>query len=119
MVDLGSAWERLTKGVKLVSLENIVESHFLQFFSLWSSILLSSLFSFLQLPFSASTSTMKIEKLNENAGFVRVELTEGDLKEVSDAVPADNVPGANTYKSFLRLSWKYADTPPKDSKTSA
>ncbi|KAK3041980.1 hypothetical protein RJ639_002288 [Escallonia herrerae] len=60
--------------------------------------------------------TTKIKNLDDNVGSVRVKLTESDLKEISDAVPINEVAGPRTIESFLRLSWKFADTPPKASK---
>ncbi|KAK3041979.1 hypothetical protein RJ639_002287 [Escallonia herrerae] len=43
-------------------------------------------------------------------------LTESDIKEISDAVPINEVAGSRTFESFLHISWKFADTPPKASK---
>ncbi|KAK3041982.1 hypothetical protein RJ639_002290, partial [Escallonia herrerae] len=62
--------------------------------------------------------TTKIKNLDDNVGSVRVKLTESDLKEISDAVPITEVAGSRIMESFLHLSWKFADTPPKASKES-
>ncbi|XP_057960423.1 probable aldo-keto reductase 1 [Malania oleifera] len=57
--------------------------------------------------------TTKVKNLVDNIGSLRVELTEENLKEISDAVPIDEVAGAISYKSMSHLSWKFADTPAK------
>ncbi|KAA8536996.1 hypothetical protein F0562_029474 [Nyssa sinensis] len=63
--------------------------------------------------------TTKIKYLDDNIGCVKVELTKDDLKEISDAVPINEVAGARLPESFQRISWRFANTPPKDSKLSA
>ncbi|PON73857.1 Aldo/keto reductase/potassium channel subunit beta [Parasponia andersonii] len=62
--------------------------------------------------------TTKIKNLNDNIGSVRVKLTEEDLKEISDAVPIEEVAGDRTPESISKNSWNFANTPPKDSKVS-
>ncbi|PON87136.1 Aldo/keto reductase/potassium channel subunit beta [Trema orientale] len=59
--------------------------------------------------------TTKIKNLDDNIGSVRVGLTEEDLKEVSDAIPIEEVAGAKTHEKYLDTSWKLANTPPKES----
>ncbi|XP_042517586.1 probable aldo-keto reductase 1 [Macadamia integrifolia] len=59
--------------------------------------------------------TTKIKNLDNNIGSLKVKLTEEDLKEISDAVPIDVVAGSRTADIFLQCSWKFANTPPKDS----
>ncbi|KAJ8760730.1 hypothetical protein K2173_017827 [Erythroxylum novogranatense] len=62
--------------------------------------------------------TTKINNLDGNLGSLRVKLTAAELKEVSDAVPIEEVAGDRTYASMSYLSWKFANTPPKDGKVS-
>lgn len=48
---------------------------------------------------------------------MRVKLTKDDAQQISDAVPILEVAGPRIYESFLRVSYKFADTPlPKDTK---
>ncbi|GMP40888.1 hypothetical protein CsSME_00011171 [Camellia sinensis var. sinensis] len=61
--------------------------------------------------------TTKIKNLDENIGTVRVKLDEDGLKEISDAVPVNEVAGARIYGSLINVSYKFSDTPlPKDAK---
>ncbi|KAF3454330.1 hypothetical protein FNV43_RR04777 [Rhamnella rubrinervis] len=60
--------------------------------------------------------TTKIKNLDDNIGCVKLKLTAKDLKEISDAVPIEEVVGGRTYDNILKSSWTYANTPPKDSK---
>ncbi|KAF5958886.1 hypothetical protein HYC85_006111 [Camellia sinensis] len=61
--------------------------------------------------------TTKIKNLDENIGAVRVKLDEDGLKEISDAVPLNEVAGIRTHGSFYNVSYKFSDTPlPKDAK---
>ncbi|XP_010279258.1 PREDICTED: probable aldo-keto reductase 1 [Nelumbo nucifera] len=60
--------------------------------------------------------TTKIKNLDQNIGSVVVKLTEEDLREISDAIPINEVAGARTYENMLHWSWKFADTPAKDCK---
>ncbi|PQM42197.1 putative aldo-keto reductase 1 [Prunus yedoensis var. nudiflora] len=57
--------------------------------------------------------TTKIKNLDANIGSLRVKLGEEDLKEVSDAVPIDQVAGDRTYSGMTHLQWNFANTPPK------
>ncbi|KAK9137467.1 hypothetical protein Sjap_008061 [Stephania japonica] len=59
--------------------------------------------------------TTKIKNLDDNVGSVRVKLSEKDIKEISEAVPINEVAGDRTFQSWLSCSWKSADTPPKAS----
>ncbi|GAV92246.1 LOW QUALITY PROTEIN: Aldo_ket_red domain-containing protein, partial [Cephalotus follicularis] len=61
--------------------------------------------------------TTKIKNLNNNIGSLKVKLTKEDLKEVSDVIPIHEVAGASITEIFIRCSWKFANTPAKDSKT--
>ncbi|KAK2632197.1 hypothetical protein EUGRSUZ_L01877 [Eucalyptus grandis] len=63
--------------------------------------------------------TTKIKNLDVNIGSLRVKLTEEDVKEISDAVPIDDIGGDRISEHFVRRSWKYANTPPRDGKPSA
>ncbi|KAF9618605.1 hypothetical protein IFM89_002300 [Coptis chinensis] len=55
--------------------------------------------------------TTKIKNLDNNIGSLKVKLNEEDLKEISDAVPMDEVAGSRTYEHILLHSWKFANTP--------
>ncbi|KAA8544928.1 hypothetical protein F0562_019677 [Nyssa sinensis] len=64
--------------------------------------------------------TTKIKNLDDNIGSVRVKLTKDDVKEITDAVPANQVAGASKPGNLLKASWRFATTPlPKDSWLSA
>ncbi|XP_022858363.1 perakine reductase-like [Olea europaea var. sylvestris] len=56
--------------------------------------------------------TTKIKNLHENIGSVKVKLTSDDLKEISDAVPINEVAGSRTLDVFVQVSWRFANTPP-------
>ncbi|KAL5566257.1 hypothetical protein UlMin_029421 [Ulmus minor] len=58
--------------------------------------------------------TTKIKNLDANIGSVLVKLTEEDLKEITDAVPIEEVAGDRTYASMSSASWRFANTPPKN-----
>ncbi|KAL5575314.1 hypothetical protein UlMin_017013 [Ulmus minor] len=60
--------------------------------------------------------TTKSKNLDANISSVRVKLTKDDLKEISDLVQISDVAGDRINDSFIRCSWKYATTPPKDGK---
>ncbi|KAK9140030.1 hypothetical protein Scep_009711 [Stephania cephalantha] len=57
----------------------------------------------------------KIKNLDDNIGSVRVKLSEKDIKEISEAVPINEVAGDRTFQSWPSCSWKSADAPPKAS----
>ncbi|KAL4581043.1 hypothetical protein LXL04_017250 [Taraxacum kok-saghyz] len=57
--------------------------------------------------------TTKIKNLDENGGTVKVKLTKEDVEEISNAVPIDEVVGCRTSEALLRISWKFANSPPK------
>ncbi|KAI6692592.1 hypothetical protein NL676_020302 [Syzygium grande] len=63
--------------------------------------------------------TTKIKNLDINIGSLRVKLTEDDVREISDAVPIEEVAGGSIHEGFARYSWRYADTPPRNRKPSA
>ncbi|KAL3728119.1 hypothetical protein ACJRO7_032812 [Eucalyptus globulus] len=56
--------------------------------------------------------TTKIKNLDVNIGSLQVKLAEDDLREISDAVPIEEVVGGSIHEGYARLSWRYADTPP-------
>ncbi|XP_021891255.1 probable aldo-keto reductase 1 [Carica papaya] len=62
--------------------------------------------------------TTKLKNMEENIVSVRIKLTEDEQKEISDAVPLHEVAGGRSYASVDRLSWKFANTPPKGSVSS-
>ncbi|KAJ6359948.1 hypothetical protein OIU77_004035 [Salix suchowensis] len=58
--------------------------------------------------------TTKIRNLDDNIGSLQVKLTKEDLKEISDAVPINEVAGVRSAQ--FQLTWKFANTPqPKSS----
>ncbi|XP_057439485.1 probable aldo-keto reductase 1 [Lotus japonicus] len=62
--------------------------------------------------------TTKIKNLDQNIGALAVKLSEKDLREISEAVPTDDVAGGRHHNGLDHFSWKFANTPPKDSKIS-
>lgn len=62
--------------------------------------------------------TTKIKNLDENIGSLDVNLTEDDVKEISDAFHVNEVAGDRLVEQFAPLSWQFASTPPKDNKAS-
>ncbi|KAH7661429.1 Perakine reductase protein [Dioscorea alata] len=56
--------------------------------------------------------TTKIKNLDSNIGALQVNLTEEDLKEISDLVSEEEVAGSRSFsESSEKFSWKYANTP--------
>ncbi|KAF4358529.1 hypothetical protein G4B88_028378 [Cannabis sativa] len=55
--------------------------------------------------------TTKIRNLDDNIGSVSVKLTGQDLKEISEAVPVEEVAGGREHEIIHKLSWKFAKTP--------
>ena len=55
--------------------------------------------------------TTKIKNLDDNIGSLGVKLTEADLKEITEAVPIDEVAGMRNYENMYSCTWKFADTP--------
>ncbi|KAG4916944.1 hypothetical protein JHK87_054501 [Glycine soja] len=58
--------------------------------------------------------TTKVKNLDQNIGAVSLKLTESDLREISEAVPIDEVAGTRHYYGSANFSWTVANTPPKD-----
>jgi hypothetical protein len=52
--------------------------------------------------------------LDDNIGSLKKKLTEASLKEISDAVPIEEVAGVRSYQNTDHLLWKVANTPPKN-----
>lgn len=42
---------------------------------------------------------------------MNVKLTNDDLKELSEAVPIEEVAGGRQGEALYKISWKFADTP--------
>ncbi|XP_038716380.1 perakine reductase-like [Tripterygium wilfordii] len=63
--------------------------------------------------------TTKIKNLDNNIGSVNVKLTKEDLNEICDAIPIHEVAGPREPEQFDRFSYKYANTPAKESKAHA
>ncbi|XP_002517065.3 perakine reductase isoform X2 [Ricinus communis] len=57
--------------------------------------------------------TTKLKNLENNIGSLTVKLTEEDLKEISDAVPINEVGGRREYDMFANYVYKLANTPYK------
>ncbi|EOY11099.1 NAD(P)-linked oxidoreductase superfamily protein [Theobroma cacao] len=62
--------------------------------------------------------TTKIKNLDSNIDSLRVKLTEENLKEICDVIPINEVAGTLLPDSLSHLSWKFANTPSKESKIS-
>ncbi|XVF57250.1 hypothetical protein PTKIN_Ptkin06aG0189800 [Pterospermum kingtungense] len=60
--------------------------------------------------------TTKTKNLDSNIDSLRVKLTEADLKEITDVIRINQVAGPRAPERMSRLSWKFANTPPKDNK---
>ncbi|GMY23096.1 probable aldo-keto reductase 1 isoform X3 [Fagus crenata] len=58
--------------------------------------------------------TTKIKNLDDNIGSLKVKLTEEDLKEISDAVPIEEVAGSRSFLNMEHFHWKFGNTPPKN-----
>ncbi|KAL5768255.1 hypothetical protein ACOSQ2_015038 [Xanthoceras sorbifolium] len=58
--------------------------------------------------------TTKIKNLDNNIGSLKLKLTNEDLEEISAVVPIKEVAGERFGDNFIRYSWKFADTPPKE-----
>ena len=60
------------------------------------------------------TGTTKIKNLENNIGSLKVKLTEEDLKEISDAVPMQEVAGGRSFQNTDHFLWKFGNTHPKN-----
>ncbi|XP_040999711.1 perakine reductase-like [Juglans microcarpa x Juglans regia] len=57
--------------------------------------------------------TTKVKNLDSNIGSLALKLTQEDLKEISEAVPANEVSGERDPAMLAKFEWKNANTPPK------
>lgn len=57
--------------------------------------------------------TTKLNNFENNIGSLNVKLTQENLKEISDAVPVEEIAGEREYDSISQYLWKFATTPPK------
>lgn len=62
--------------------------------------------------------TINIKHLDDNIDALMVKLTEEDMKETSSAVPIEEVAGDRVYSHLVPNSWKFADTPARESNVS-
>lgn len=60
-----------------------------------------------------TTGTTKVKNLETNIASLAVKLTDEDVREISDAVPACEVAGEREVDVFTKFSWRFATTPPK------
>ncbi|GMP56307.1 hypothetical protein CsSME_00020851 [Camellia sinensis var. sinensis] len=58
--------------------------------------------------------TTKIKNLDANIGSVVVKLTHNDLKEISDAIPVNEVGGKKELNLLFKFTYRSANTPPKN-----
>ncbi|KAJ0014503.1 hypothetical protein Pint_20508 [Pistacia integerrima] len=69
-------------------------------------------------PIEDTVRTTKISNLDNNIGSLGVKLTDEELEEISAAIPINEVAGGRLInESFIRASWKFANTPAKESLT--
>ncbi|WOK99426.1 putative aldo-keto reductase 1 [Canna indica] len=59
--------------------------------------------------------TTKLRNLDHNIGSLNVKLSDDDLEEISDALPADEVAGSRAPGAFGSYVWQLADTPAQTS----
>ncbi|KAK4258003.1 hypothetical protein QN277_007517 [Acacia crassicarpa] len=57
--------------------------------------------------------TTKVKNLENNIGSLTVKLTNEDVREISDIIPAHEFAGEREYDMFSKYMWKFATTPPK------
>ncbi|OMO96355.1 Aldo/keto reductase [Corchorus olitorius] len=62
--------------------------------------------------------TTKIKNLDSNIDSLRIKLTEEDLKEICGVISANGVAGDHISDDHRHLTWKFGNTPPKESKIS-
>ncbi|CAI8586381.1 unnamed protein product [Vicia faba] len=56
--------------------------------------------------------TTKMKNFENNIGSLNVKLTEQQLKEISDAVPVEEIAGKRDYGSLSQYMWEFSTTPP-------
>ncbi|KAI0523317.1 hypothetical protein KFK09_005712 [Dendrobium nobile] len=59
--------------------------------------------------------TTKIKHLDDNINTLLIKLTEDDMKDISSAVSIEEVAGDRLYGHLVPHSWKFANTPAKES----
>lgn len=57
--------------------------------------------------------TTKTKNLDDNIGVLKVKLSKEDRKEICELVPINEVAGDRIQDAFIRVSWKFANTPLK------
>ncbi|GKV19672.1 hypothetical protein SLEP1_g29898 [Rubroshorea leprosula] len=57
--------------------------------------------------------TTKVKNIIDNIGSLSLRFTQLDLKEISDAVPIQEVSGSSDFDALSEYTWKLANTPPK------
>ncbi|KAM3705118.1 hypothetical protein ACB098_03G055500 [Castanea mollissima] len=62
----------------------------------------------------AIPGTTKIKNLENNIGSLKVKLTEEDLKEISEAVPMEELAGGRSFQNTDNFLWKFGNTTPKN-----
>ncbi|XP_058769709.1 perakine reductase-like isoform X1 [Vicia villosa] len=55
--------------------------------------------------------TTKLKNFENNIGSLNVKLTEEQLREISDAVPVEEIAGKRDYGSLLKYMWEFSTTP--------
>ncbi|KAK7397303.1 hypothetical protein VNO78_18471 [Psophocarpus tetragonolobus] len=60
--------------------------------------------------------TTKTKNVDENMGAIEVKFTESELTKISKAIPIDDVAGTRHYNGAAKVSWIFANTPPKESR---
>ena len=55
-----------------------------------------------------------MKNLDNNVASLKVKLTKEDAKEISDAVPIEDIAGPRTAERYAHLVWKFANTPLKE-----
>ncbi|KAL1294334.1 hypothetical protein AAHE18_19G134500 [Arachis hypogaea] len=64
--------------------------------------------------------TTKTKNLDQNVSALAVRLEEMVLREIFDAIPIGDVAGTHHFnEAYRKVTWKFSNTPPKDSSTSA
>ncbi|KAH7424103.1 hypothetical protein KP509_12G090200 [Ceratopteris richardii] len=56
--------------------------------------------------------TSKVKNLEENLGALRLKLSDAELKEISDAVPVEEVAGSRYPDKYYKNTYKFVNTPP-------
>ncbi|GMN25461.1 hypothetical protein TIFTF001_000947 [Ficus carica] len=57
--------------------------------------------------------TTKTKNLDDNIGALKVKLSKEDIEEICELVPINEVAGDRIQDAFIRVSWKFANTPLK------